>query len=87
MSCGSLEPKRLDFWWCDMCVIAEQVAQRRRREASNMAVINGWQRKVAGATDMGATRKRARFSGAVTGLEGYCPMWPKCAFGDQKGLI
>ena len=23
MSCSSLEPKQLDFWQCDMCVIAE----------------------------------------------------------------
>ena len=29
-----------------MCVIAERVARRRRREASDMAVINGWQRKL-----------------------------------------
>ena len=36
MSCSSLEPKRLDFWRCDMCVIAERVARRRRREASDM---------------------------------------------------
>ena len=67
MSCSSLEPKRLDFWRCDMCVIVERVDRRRRREASDMAVINGWQRKAAGATDMGATRKRARFGGVVTG--------------------
>ena len=30
-------------WRCDMCVIAERAARRRRREASDMAVINGWQ--------------------------------------------
>ena len=72
MSCSSLEPKRLDFWRCDMCVIAERVARRRRRAASNMAVLNGLQRRAIGATDVGVTRKRARLqgSGAVTGLEG-----------------
>ena len=72
MSCSSLEPKRLDFWWCDMCVITERVARRRRREASNMAVINSWQQKAAAAMGVGATRKRARLqgSGAVTRLEG-----------------
>ena len=67
MSCSSLEPKRLDFWRCDMCVIAERVARRRRRDASDMAVINGWQQKAAGAADMGAARKRARFSGSTIG--------------------
>ena len=72
MSCSSLEPKRLDFWRCDMCVIAERVARRRRRTASDMAVINGWQRRATRATDVGMTRKRARLQGggAVTGLEG-----------------
>ena len=67
MSCSSLELKRLDFWRCDMCVIAERVARRRRWEASDMAVINGWQRKAAGAMEVGTTRKRARFSGSATG--------------------
>ena len=67
MSCSSLEPKRMDFWRCDMCVIAERVARRRRREASDMAVINSWQQRAAGAFDMGAARKRARFGGSATG--------------------
>ena len=57
MSCSSLEPKRLNFWRCGMCVIAEQVARRRRRAASDMAVINIWQRKATGATGVGVTRK------------------------------
>ena len=55
-----------------MFVIAERVAQRRRRAASDMAVLNGLQRRATGAADVGATRKRARLQGsrAVTGLEG-----------------
>ena len=71
MSCSSLEPKRLDFWQCDMCVVAERVARRRRRAASDMAVINGWQRRATSATDVGTTRERARLQGSevVTGLE------------------
>ena len=40
MRCSSLEPKRLDFWRCDMCVIAERVARRRRQAASDMVVIS-----------------------------------------------
>ena len=27
MSCSGLELKQLDFWWSDMCVIAERVAE------------------------------------------------------------
>ena len=67
MNCSSLEPKRLDFWRCDMCVIAERVARRRRREASDMAVINSYQPRKVGATDVGTARKRTRFSGSSTG--------------------
>ena len=36
MSCSSLEPKRLDFWRCDMCVITERVVQRTQEEALNL---------------------------------------------------
>ena len=72
MSCSSLELKRLAFWQCDMCVIAERVARRRRRAASDMAVINGWQRKATVAMGEGLMRKRARTHGdvAITGSEG-----------------
>ena len=57
MSCSSLEPKRLDFWRWGMCVIAERVARRRRRAASDMAVINGWQRRATVAMGAGSMRK------------------------------
>tara|TARA_B110000027_G_scaffold96578_1_gene101977 strand:- start:445 stop:1812 length:1368 start_codon:yes stop_codon:yes gene_type:complete len=67
MSCSSLEPKRLEFWRCDMCVIAERVARRRRREASDMAVISRYVPKKVGATGVGAARKRTRSSGSSTG--------------------
>ena len=69
MNCSSLEPKRLDFWRCDMCVIAERVARRRRREASDMAVINSYRPRKVDARDVGTAnlRKQARFSGSSTG--------------------
>ena len=55
-----------------MCVIAERVAQRRRRAASDMAAINGWQRRATVAMGEGSARKRARPQDNVenTGLEG-----------------
>ena len=58
MNCSSLEPKQLDFWRCDMCVIAERVARRRRREASDMAVINSYRPRKVDARDVGTARKR-----------------------------
>ena len=60
MTCTSLEPTRLDFWRCDMCVIAERVTRRRRRAASGMEPINGWQRRTTVAMGEGSARKRVR---------------------------
>ena len=64
------EPKRLDFWRCDMCVITERVARRRRRSASDMAVINGLHRRTTAVMGEGAMRKRSRQQGnlAINGL-------------------
>ena len=72
MSCSRLEPKRLEFWRWDMCVIAERVAQRRRRAASDMAVVNGWQRRATAAMGEGLMRKWSQLQGsvAITGSEG-----------------
>ena len=72
MSCSNLKPKRLDFWWCDMCVITEGVARRRRRSASDMAFLNGLHRRTTAVIREGAMRKRPRQQGnvAINGPEG-----------------
>ena len=72
MSCSSLELKRLDFWRCDMCVIAGRVARRGRRAASNMAVMNGLHWRATAAMGEGLMRERSQIQGsvAITGSEG-----------------
>ena len=65
-------PKLVIVNYQRLCVIAEQAGRRRRRAASGTAGLNGLQRRAAGATDVGATRKRAQLqgNGVVAGLEG-----------------
>ena len=76
MSCSSLETKQLDFWRCDMCVITERVVRRRRRLASDMAVLNGLHRRATVMVDGGAADKRPRLQGRDKGryldLQGAC---------------